>query len=123
VELLNYQPNLRIKIQSRDDSDSDSVSEEEGQEDALACQVLGTMLLGLPPRAKRFLTLVKSPLQAALQVAHSQGGFTLSLRNCTLTTLACNRGFMKIFHLTQTIHGAKTASWMGDQASLGAFKK
>jgi hypothetical protein len=36
----------KIKIQSKDDSDSDLVSDEEGQEDALAHQVPETMHLG-----------------------------------------------------------------------------
>jgi hypothetical protein len=48
VELLNHQPHLQIKIQSKDDSDS--VSDEEGQEGALAYQVLGAMHLGFPPQ-------------------------------------------------------------------------
>jgi hypothetical protein len=41
--------------------------------DAPAHQALGTMHLGLPPQAKRLPTLAKSPLQAALQAAYSQG--------------------------------------------------
>jgi hypothetical protein len=108
VELLNHQPYLKIKIESKDGSDS--VSDEEGQEDALVHQVLGTMHLGLPPWAKRLPTLAKSPPQADLQVAHIQEGFTLCLRDRTLTTLAYNRGF-------------KTAPWNGGWASLGAFRK
>jgi hypothetical protein len=90
VEPLNHQPHLKSKVQSRD---SDSVSDEEGQEDAPAHQVLGTSHLVLPPQAKRLPTLAKSPLQAALQVAHSQRGFTLCLREWTLIALAYNRGF------------------------------
>jgi hypothetical protein len=61
----------KIKIQSKDDSDSDSVSDEEGQGDTPAHRVLGTMHLGLPPQAKRLPTLAKSSLQAALQAACS----------------------------------------------------
>jgi hypothetical protein len=95
----------KTKIQSKDDSDFDSVSDEEGHEDTLPHQVLGTMHLGLPPLAKRLPALAKSPLQAALQAAHSQGEgragfrFTLYLRDWTQTTLASNRGFIKMFHL------------------------
>jgi hypothetical protein len=63
----------KIKIQSKDDLDSDLVSDEEGEEDVLAHQALGTMHLELPPWAKRFPALAKSLLQAALQAAHSQG--------------------------------------------------
>jgi hypothetical protein len=62
VEALNHQPHLKSKVQS---GDSDSVSDEEGQEDALAHQVWGTTHLGIPPWTKRFPTLAKSPLQAA----------------------------------------------------------
>jgi hypothetical protein len=79
VELLNYQPNLRIKIQSRDDSDSDSVSNEEDQENALAHQVLEH--LGLSPPVKRLPILAKSLLQATLKAVCSQGRFTLCLRD------------------------------------------
>jgi hypothetical protein len=38
-----------------------SISDEEGQEDIPAHQVLGTMYLGLPPQAKRLPTLAKVP--------------------------------------------------------------
>jgi hypothetical protein len=38
----------KTKIQSKDDSDSDSVSGKDDYEDALAHQVLETMHLGLP---------------------------------------------------------------------------
>jgi hypothetical protein len=62
VEVLNRQPHLKSKIQSRA---SDSVSDE-GQEEALAHRALGTMHLGIPSWAKRFRALAKSPLQAAL---------------------------------------------------------
>jgi hypothetical protein len=97
VELLSHQPHLKIKIQSKDYSDFDSVSDEECHEDTPA---LGPMHLGLPPWTRRLPTLAKSPLQAALQAACSQGGFTLCLRDWTLTTC---RSFMKIFHLTQAV--------------------
>jgi hypothetical protein len=63
----------KTKIQSKDESDFDSVSDEEGHEDALAHQALGTIHLGLPPWAKRLPSLTKSPLQALLKAAHSQG--------------------------------------------------
>jgi hypothetical protein len=87
------------------DSDFDSVSDEVCK-DALVHQVLGTVHLGLPPWTKRLPALTKISLQAALQAAESKRGFTLCLRNWTLTTLTCNRDFMKIFHLTQTIQNA-----------------
>jgi hypothetical protein len=70
----------KIKIQSKDDSDSDSVSDEKGQEDTPAHKVTGAMSLGLPPWAKRLPTLAKSPLQAALQEACSQGEETAGFR-------------------------------------------
>jgi hypothetical protein len=79
VEPLNHQPQFKSKVQSRDDSDS--VSDEEDQKDALAHQVWGTMHLVLPPQGKRLPTLDKSLLQATVQVAHSQKGFTLCLRD------------------------------------------
>jgi hypothetical protein len=60
--------------------DSDLVSDEEGQEDAPAYQALGTTHLGFPPWAKRFPTLAKSPLQAALQAAYSQGENTAGFK-------------------------------------------
>jgi hypothetical protein len=110
MELLNH---LKIKIQFKNDSDSDSVSDEEGQEEALAYQILGTMHVGLPPQAKRLPILAKSPLQAVLQVTCSQGGFILCLRDWSLTTEGCNRGFMKIFFLIQAVHGVKTAPCIG----------
>jgi hypothetical protein len=66
----------KIKIQSKDDSDSDLVSDEEGQEDTPAQQALGTMNLGYPPWAKKLPAFIKSPLQAALQAARSQGDGT-----------------------------------------------
>jgi hypothetical protein len=104
VETLNHQPHLKSKVQSGDDSDS--VSDEEGQEDPPAHQVLGTMHLGLLPWAKTLPTLAKSPLQAALQVAHNQRDFTLCLRDWILTALAYNRGF-------------KMTPWIGEWVSLG----
>jgi hypothetical protein len=70
----------KIKIQSKDDSDFDSVSDEGNHEDALAHQVQGAMHLGLSPWAKRLPTLAKSPLQAALQSACSQGEDTADFR-------------------------------------------
>jgi hypothetical protein len=57
----------KTKIQSKDDSDFDSVSGEEDYEDSLVHQLLGTMHLGFPPQAKRLPALSKSPLQTALQ--------------------------------------------------------
>jgi hypothetical protein len=78
----------KTKNQSKHDSDLDSVSDGDGHEDAPAHQVLGTMHLGSPPWTKRLPTVAKSPLQAALQAACSQGGFPLCLRGWTLTTLA-----------------------------------
>jgi hypothetical protein len=102
--MLSCQPHLKSKVQSRD-SDSDSVSDEEGQEDALAHQVLGTMRAGLP----RVYSSEES-LQAALQVARSQRSFILCLRDWILIALAYNRGF-------------KTTPWIGEWASSGAFKK
>jgi hypothetical protein len=48
------------------------VSDEGGQENTPTLQALGIMLLRLPPQTKRLPTLAKSPLQAALQEAHSQ---------------------------------------------------
>jgi hypothetical protein len=95
----------KIKIQFKDNLDSDLVSHEEGQEDTAAHQALGAMHLGFPPWVKRFPSLTKSPLQAALQAAVVKEriqlvfNFTLGLRDQTLTTLACNRDFMKRFHL------------------------
>jgi hypothetical protein len=71
------QPHLKIKVQS---GASDSVSNEEGQEDTLAYQAQETMNLGIPPWAKRFSTLAKSLLQAALQAAHSQGKDTAGFK-------------------------------------------
>jgi hypothetical protein len=56
------------------------VSDEEGQEEAPTHQELGTMHLGLPLWAKILPTLAKSPLQAALQVAHNQGEETAGFR-------------------------------------------
>jgi hypothetical protein len=103
VETLNRQPHLKSKVQSGDDSDS--ASDEEGQEDLPAHQVLGTMHLGLPPWAKRLPTLAKSPLQAALP-GHNQRHFTLCLRDWILTALAYNRGF-------------KMTPWIGEWVSLG----
>jgi hypothetical protein len=70
----------KIKIQSKDGMDSDLVSDEEGQEDIPAHQALRTMHLGYPPQVKRFPTLAKSPLQAALQAAHSQGEDTAGFK-------------------------------------------
>jgi sulfatase maturation enzyme AslB (radical SAM superfamily) len=49
------------------------VSDEEGQKDTPAHQAWGTMHLEFPLWARRFPTLTKSPLQAALQAARSQG--------------------------------------------------
>jgi hypothetical protein len=76
----------KIKIRSKDDSDSDSVSDEGGQEDALAHQVLGTrdflLLLRIPYRLLCRQLIVKEKVQLVL-------GFTLCLRDQTLTTLAC----------------------------------
>jgi hypothetical protein len=68
----------KVKIHSKDNLDSDSVSDEKSQ-DVPAHQALGTMHLGLFPWAKRFPTL-KSPLQAALQATHSQGEDTASFK-------------------------------------------
>jgi hypothetical protein len=111
VDPLNHQPHLKIKIQSKGNSYSDSVSDKEGEQDVLAHQVLGTTHLGLPLRAKRLPTLAKSLLlKAALQVAHSQRGSTLCSRDWTLTALAYNRGF-------------RTTPWIREQASSEAFKK
>jgi hypothetical protein len=70
----------KTKIQSKDDSDFDSVSDEEGYENTLAHQILETMHLGLPPWAKRLLALAKSPQQAASQAACSQGEDTAGFR-------------------------------------------
>jgi hypothetical protein len=56
------------------------VSDEVCEEDAPVYQALGTMHLGLPPWAKRLPTLAMSPLQAALQVAHSQAEDTDGFR-------------------------------------------
>jgi hypothetical protein len=70
----------KIKIQSKDDSDSDSVSDEKGQEGILAHQAQETMHLGIPPWDKRFPTLAKNPLQVALQAAHSQGRDTAGFK-------------------------------------------
>jgi hypothetical protein len=89
VETLSRQPHLKSKVQSGDDSDS--VSDEESQENALAHQVLGSTHLGLPPWAKRLSTLAKSPLQAALQAARSQRSFTLCLRDWIFTAPAYNK--------------------------------
>jgi hypothetical protein len=69
-----HHSHYKTKIHSKDDS-------EEGHENTPVHQVLGTMHLGLFPQAKRLPSLAKSPLQAALQVACSQGGFTLYLEN------------------------------------------
>jgi hypothetical protein len=102
VEPLSHQPHLKSKVESRDDSDS--VSGEEGQEGAPAHQVLGTMHLGLPPWAKGLPTLAKSPLQAALQVTHSQRGFTLCLRDWTIAALAYNRGSRQLVGLGNRLH-------------------
>jgi hypothetical protein len=60
------------------------VSDEEDQEDTLAHQALGTTHLGLLPWAKRFPTLTKSPLKAALQAACSQGEDTAGFKFYTL---------------------------------------
>jgi hypothetical protein len=109
MEPLSHQPHLKSEIQSRN-SDFDLVSDEEGQEDTLAHQVLEIMHLGLPSQAKRLPTLAKSPLQAVLQVAQSQRGFTLCLRNWIITALAYNRGF-------------KTTPWIQEWVPSGAFKK
>jgi hypothetical protein len=62
VEALNHQSHLKSKVQS---GDSDSVSDEEGQDYALTHQALRKMHLGIRPQYKRFPTLAKSPLQAA----------------------------------------------------------
>jgi hypothetical protein len=70
----------KIKIQSKDGMDSDLVSHEEGQEDIPAHQALRTMHLGFLPQVKRFPTLAKSPLQAALQAACSQGEDTAGFK-------------------------------------------
>jgi hypothetical protein len=86
----------KIKIQSKDDLGSDLVSDKEGQEDTLAHQALGTMHLGFLPRGKRFPTLTKSPLQAALQAAHSQGEDTAGFKFCpVLERLAPNNSGMQ----------------------------
>jgi hypothetical protein len=69
VEGLNHQPHLISKAQS---GDSDLVSDE-SQEDVRAHQELGTIHLGILSQAKNFPILAKSPLQAALQAAHSPG--------------------------------------------------
>jgi hypothetical protein len=76
----------KIKIQSQDDSDSDPVSDEEGQEYALVHQVLGTCIWGYLCGPRDFLLLlrvlcrlpcrqliVKEKIQLALR-------FTLCLR-------------------------------------------
>jgi hypothetical protein len=68
------------------------------------------MHVGLSSQAKRLPTLAKSPLQAVLQVAHSERGFTLCWRNWIITALAYNRGF-------------KTTPWIQEQVPSGAFKK
>jgi hypothetical protein len=60
----------KITILSNNDSDSYLRSDEEG---VLAHQAQGTMHLGVPPLAKNFSILALSPLQAALQAAHSRG--------------------------------------------------
>jgi hypothetical protein len=91
VEPLNRQPHLKSKVQSGD-SDSNSVSDEEGQEDASALKC-GTHAFGVTSTAKRLPPPAKSPLQAALQAARSQRGFTLCLRDWILTALAYNRDF------------------------------
>jgi hypothetical protein len=80
----------KIKIQHKDDSDFDSVSDEEDPEDTLAHQVLGTMHFGFPPWAKRLPGLAKSPLPAAAIKEKIQLvlQFTLCFRDQTLTTLA-----------------------------------
>jgi hypothetical protein len=95
----------RIKIQSKDDSDSDSVSDEGGQEYALAHQALGTIHFGLPPWVKRLPLLLRVPcrmpcrqliVKERIQLVLN---FTLCLIDGTLTTLACNRDFMKRSYL------------------------
>jgi hypothetical protein len=53
---------------------------DEDYEDTLAHQVLGIMHWELPPQAKRLPALVRSPLQASLQAAHSQGEHTAGFR-------------------------------------------
>jgi hypothetical protein len=56
------------------------VSDEKGQEEALAHQAQGTIHLGIPPRAKNFPIRAKSPLQAALQAAGSEGEDTAGFK-------------------------------------------
>jgi hypothetical protein len=58
----------------------DLMSDEESQEGSLARQAQGTMHLGIPPWAKNFPSLAKSPLQAALQAARSQGKGTAGFK-------------------------------------------
>jgi hypothetical protein len=108
VELLSLQPHLKRRVQSGDDSDS--VSGEEGQENALTHQVLGTMHVGFPPRVKKLPTLAKSPYRLPCRQLIAKEVFTLCLRDWILTALAYNRGF-------------KTTPWIGEWVSLGAFKK
>jgi hypothetical protein len=77
VETLNHQPHLKSKVQS---GNSELISDEKGQEDALAQQVQGTMHLGIPPWAKRLPALAKGLLQAALQAAGSPGEYTAGFK-------------------------------------------
>jgi hypothetical protein len=70
----------KIKIQSKDNLDSDLVLDEEGQEDAPAHQALEATHLGFLPWAKGLPALAKSTAQAALQAAHSQGEDTAGFK-------------------------------------------
>jgi hypothetical protein len=53
--------NKKIKIQPKDAPDSDSVSDEEGQEDTLVHEVLRAMHVGLPHGPRDFLLLLRVP--------------------------------------------------------------
>jgi hypothetical protein len=84
-----------------DDLDSDLLSDEEGQEDALAHWPLGTMHLGSLHRPGDFPLLLRVPCRLPCRQLIVKDriqlvlNFTLGLRDWTLTTVACNRDFMK----------------------------
>jgi hypothetical protein len=65
VDVLSHQPHLKSKAQSRD---SDSVSDEEDQEDAQAHEVQGPMYVGSPPGVKRLLLLQSVPYRPCRQL-------------------------------------------------------
>jgi hypothetical protein len=95
----------KIRIQSKDDSDSNSVSDKRVKWMLQSIKHWEPCIWGYLHRPRDFLLLLRVPcrlhcrqliVKERIQLVFN---FTLCLRDQTLTTLACNKDFMKKFHL------------------------